>query len=583
MRLVIKIAGALLESEETVQTIARQITELARAGHELLVIHGGGKIFTATLTRMGITSRFVNGLRVTDRETRDAAVMVFGGLLNKRLAGAISLAGQPAVGISASDAACFLAEPMQLDEREGGLGFVGYLTEVNVDFLRSLWRSGIVPVASCLGLGADGELYNINADHMAAAAAEFIHADRLIFLTDVAGVLDGEKVLRAVRGGEIEELIRQNKVSGGMILKLEAAKRALAGGVSEVRIVGGTLSRALVSAVQRRALPRHPRSAHRACGGQSRARSPLLKKLKMARKKNSAKAKPLSPAQIRGAEARYLMNTYRRPPLVFTHGRGCRLYDSQGREYLDFLGGIAVNALGHAHPRLVRVIRREAGRAMHVSNLFHNPFQGPLARKLVEWSGLDRVFFTNSGTEAIDGALKLARAYAHAKSRASGNAPKTRILALENSFHGRTFGALSITHPAKYREPFAPLVPGVEFVRFNDVADLEAKFDDTVCALVLETIQGEGGIFPVSEAFWERARALATQHDAALIADEIQCGLGRTGRHFAYQKFVVAPGYSLRSQNRSPAACRSARSSPTKNSHPRSCPECTAPLSAAVR
>ena len=185
MRMVIKIAGALLERDEDVQTLARQITELARAGHELLVIHGGGKIFTATLARMGITSRFINGLRVTDRETRDAAVMVFAGLLNKKLAGAISLAGQPAVGISAADAACFLAEPMQVEDCKGSLGFVGYLTEVNVDFLRSLWREGIVPVASCLGLGADGELYNINADHMAAAAAEFIRADRLIFLTDV--------------------------------------------------------------------------------------------------------------------------------------------------------------------------------------------------------------------------------------------------------------------------------------------------------------------------------------------------------------------------------------------------------------
>ena len=259
----------------------------------------------------------------------------------------------------------------------------------------------------------------------------------------------------------------------------------------------------------------------------------------MAKKNNSASAR-VSPAKIRADEARFLMNTYRRPPVVFTHGRGCRVYDSQGRAYLDFLGGIAVNALGHAHPRLVRVIRREAARAVHISNLFHNPYQAPLARKLAAWSGLDRVFFTNSGTEAIEGALKLARAYAH-RNAANGAAPKTRILALENSFHGRTFGAVSITYPAKYREPFAPLVPGVEFVRFNDVADLESKFDGSVCAFVLETIQGEGGIFPVSEAFWQRARTLATQHDAALIADEIQCGLGRTGRHFAYQKFDSLP------------------------------------------
>jgi len=248
MRMVIKIAGALFERDEDVQMLARQIAELARAGNELLVVHGGGKIFTATLARMGIASRFVNGLRVTDRETRDAAIMVFAGLLNKKLSGAISLAGQPAIGISAADAACFLAEPMQHDDLEGSLGFVGYLTEVNVDFLRSLWREGLVPVASCMGLGADGELYNINADHMAAAAAEFIRADRLIYMTDVAGVLDDGKVLRAVRGAEIEDLIRRNKVSGGMILKLEAAKRALAGGVAEVRIVGGTQPKALLAA-----------------------------------------------------------------------------------------------------------------------------------------------------------------------------------------------------------------------------------------------------------------------------------------------------------------------------------------------
>jgi acetylglutamate kinase len=250
MRLLIKIAGALLERDEHMHAIARQIAELARGGHELLVIHGGGKIFTATLARLGIETQFTNGLRVTNRETRDVAVMVFAGLLNKKLAGAISLSGQPAVGISAPDAACFLAEPMQLEDCGNSLGFVGYLTEVNVEFIHSLWRAGIVPVASCLGLGADGEIYNINADHMAAAAAEFIRADRLIYLTDVAGVLDGRKVLRAVRGTDIEDLIRSSKVSGGMILKLEAAKRALAGGVNEVRIVGGTQPRALLAAAQ---------------------------------------------------------------------------------------------------------------------------------------------------------------------------------------------------------------------------------------------------------------------------------------------------------------------------------------------
>lgn len=251
MRMVVKIAGALLEDERTVQRLAQQIAAAARAGHGLLVIHGGGKIFSATLARMGIASRFVGGLRVTDRETRDAAVMVFAGLLNKRLAGAISLTGQNAVGISAADSACFRAEPMCHEGDAGGLGYVGYLTGVNLEFLESLWNAGIVPVACCLGIGSGGEIYNINADHMAAAAAEYCHAEQLIFLTDVAGVLDGEKVLNRVSSAEIEELIRQQKVSGGMILKLEAAKRALAGGVQQVRIVGGTGLRVLLPVTSR--------------------------------------------------------------------------------------------------------------------------------------------------------------------------------------------------------------------------------------------------------------------------------------------------------------------------------------------
>ena len=236
--------------------------------------------------------------------------------------------------------------------------------------------------------------------------------------------------------------------------------------------------------------------------------------------------------------SRHLMNTYKRADMIFTHGRGCYVFDQNGKKYLDFLGGIAVNALGYSHPDLVKTIRREAGRAVHVSNLFHNPFQGPLAAKLAKWSQMDRVFFTNSGSEAVEGALKLARIAAKQK---SGGAGKTRFLALEHSFHGRTFGALSITHPVKYREPFEPLVPGVDFVRLNDVADLEQKFTEEVCAVVVEPIQGEGGIHPITQEFWKRARELATQHGAALIADEIQCGLGRTGKAFAYERLAGLP------------------------------------------
>jgi acetylglutamate kinase len=248
MRTVIKLAGALLEDDATVRSLARQIAALAQQGHEILVVHGGGRAFTATLKRMGIESQFVNGLRLTDRETRDVAVMVFAGLLNKRLAGAISAEGYPAVGISAADANCFLAEPMVHNDEAGSLGFVGYLTGLNAPFLESLWRERLLPVAACLGLGPDHELFNINADHMAAACAEYLGAGRLIYLTDVAGVLDGDKVLSAIACEEVERLVQSRVVSGGMVLKLEAAKRALEGGVSEVRIVGGTTPDALLHA-----------------------------------------------------------------------------------------------------------------------------------------------------------------------------------------------------------------------------------------------------------------------------------------------------------------------------------------------
>jgi acetylornithine aminotransferase/acetylornithine/N-succinyldiaminopimelate aminotransferase len=216
------------------------------------------------------------------------------------------------------------------------------------------------------------------------------------------------------------------------------------------------------------------------------------------------------------------------------------LWDSEGKRYLDFLSGIGVNALGHSHPAVQAAIKRQAGRLIHVSNLFFHEYQAELARLLTEISGLDRAFFCNSGTEAWEGALKLARAFAQMKNR-NGSKPKTRILAMENSFHGRTFGALATTGQPKYRAPFVPLMPGVGFVKFNDLGDLQRKFDSSVCAVCIETIQGEGGVCPVNQEFLELASRLTKQSGALLVLDEIQCGLGRTGRHFAYQHYDVLP------------------------------------------
>ena len=245
-------------------------------------------------------------------------------------------------------------------------------------------------------------------------------------------------------------------------------------------------------------------------------------------------------ASIIRAERKLLLPTYDRQQVLFTRGRGVYLWDSTGKRYLDFVSGIGVNALGHAHPADQKALNQQAGKLIHTSNLFYHEYQAELAKRLTKISGLDRAFFCNSGTEAWEGALKLARAYARANNN-NGHKAKWRLLALENSFHGRTFGSLATTGQEKYRHPFAPLVPGVNFVAFNDGSDLKRQFDGSVCALCLETIQGEGGINAVSPEFLRTARELTQKSGALLILDEIQCGLGRTGKYFAYQHYGITP------------------------------------------
>ena len=245
----------------------------------------------------------------------------------------------------------------------------------------------------------------------------------------------------------------------------------------------------------------------------------------------------LKPEEIKALEEEYLFATYKRTALFCSHGAGVYVYDMSGKRYLDFLGGISVNSLGYGHPRLVHVLTEQGQRLIHCSNLFYHPYQGALAKKLVEVSGMAKVFFTNSGTEAVEAALKIARSYGSAR---AGNR-KSVILTLKNSFHGRTFGALSITTQDKYQAPFRPLVPDIEVVREFTVEALERAFSDRVCAFVLEPVQGEGGVFPLPESFVRAGRALCDRYDALMVADEIQCGLGRTGKYFAFEHYGVKP------------------------------------------
>jgi acetylornithine/N-succinyldiaminopimelate aminotransferase len=248
-------------------------------------------------------------------------------------------------------------------------------------------------------------------------------------------------------------------------------------------------------------------------------------------------------------ERDFLLQTYARYPLVLSRGKGCYLYDLEGRRYLDFLSGIGVNALGHAHPRILKVLREQAGLLIHCSNLYYHQYQGPLAKRLVEMSGLARAFFANTGAEAIEGALKMI----HSHGRAI-HAEKYQIIALENSFHGRTLGALSITGQPKYRQDFEPLIPGVRFVPANDIPALEAAVNEQTAGMVMELIQGEGGINPLTPQYVAKARQLADRFNALLVADETQCGVGRPGTYFAYQRSspVILPDVVVAAK---PVAC----------------------------
>lgn len=233
----------------------------------------------------------------------------------------------------------------------------------------------------------------------------------------------------------------------------------------------------------------------------------------------------------------YLLHTYNRAPVVWERGEGVHLYDTEGKEYLDFAAGIAVYALGYGNPVYSEALKDQIDKILHTSNLYYNVPQALAAEKLVKASGMSKVFFTNSGTEAIEGAIKAARKYAYMKDGSTDH----EIIAMRHSFHGRSLGALSVTGNSHYQEPFKPLIGGIRFADFNDLESVKAQITDKTCAVILETVQGEGGIYPGTREFLEGIRQICDERDILMILDEIQCGMGRTGRMFAWQEYGVTP------------------------------------------
>ena len=233
----------------------------------------------------------------------------------------------------------------------------------------------------------------------------------------------------------------------------------------------------------------------------------------------------------------YLLHTYNRFPVVFDHGKGMKLYDTDGKEYLDFCAGIAVYALGHGNERYNNALKNQIDKIMHTSTLYYSSATVEAAKLLCKAAGMDRVFFTNSGAEAVEGAIKTARKYAYLKDGTTDH----EIIAMEHSFHGRTFGALSVTGNCHYREPFEPMIGNVKFATFNDFDSITSLVNDKTCAIIMETVQGEGGIYPADGEFIRKVRALCDEKDILLILDEIQCGMGRSGQMFAFEHFGIKP------------------------------------------
>lgn len=532
---VVKLGGSILERASA--AAFEDIVLLQQAGVKVVLVHGGGAEISRMLDRLGHTSRFVDGLRVTDEETMEVVEMVLTGRINKRLVAGIEQAGGRAAGLSGKDGSLLLARPHPAAH---SLGLVGEVEAVKTEVLEAVVAAGFVPVISSIGTDRAGTSYNLNADSAAAALAAELRAEKLILLTDVDGVYrdrDGDRQLVSeLDTVTARAMLQAGEVTEGMIPKLRACAEAIEGGARSAHIVGtgdpdGLLIELLTDRGIGTMIRPADRDSHAAGGGVARPDGAP---------RADGVARPDRAAEVDAAIAasdEHLFRNYAREPVAFSRGRGTVLWGLDGRKYLDFIGGIAVSSLGHAHPALVRAIRDQADRYLHVSNLYHIPEQAEAAGLLKEVSGFGRAFFCNSGTEAVEAAIKLARKWG--RTRLGSAAPE--IIVTEGSFHGRTLGALAATGVARYREAFEPLTPGFRFVPFNDLEAAEAAAGPDTCAVLVEPVQGEGGVIPADPAYLAGLRELTARRDALLVLDEVQTGIGRTGRWLAFEHYEIRP------------------------------------------
>ena len=499
---VLKVGGNAAGAAQSALGLAREMAALAGSTRFVLV-HGGGPQLTQLSKRLGHEPRFRDGVRQTTPAEMEDADMVLAGSVSTALVRGLCAGGVRAVGVSGADAGMLKARSIGEGSR------TGTVEAVDPALLGTLMDTGYVPVMSSVATDERGEGLNINADEAALAVAAALRCHDLVFVSDVPGILKGGALLGSLDASQVEVEIAAGTITGGMLPKVKACLGALERGVGRVVITDyqlpGDLGR-IVRGEKGTAIVGGPPAAG---AGES----------------------------LRIARDHKIARSFARELLVLERGEGVWLEDAGGRRYLDFAGGIAVNALGYGRGDLAEVAAAQMRKLIHTSNLFTTRPALELAKVLVATGPFAAVQFQNSGSEANEAAIKFARLYS-LRRKGQGN---YQLLSFSGSFHGRTLGALSLTPTPKYQDPFGPLVPGCYVSPYNDVEALEKTLDRRFAAVIVEVVQGEGGLDCMTPAFAQALNRLCRAHDVLLIADEVQTGLARTGSLFASKLVGLEP------------------------------------------
>ncbi len=503
---VIKYGGNAMTDETLKQQVMEDIVLLWLIGIKVVLIHGGGPEINDLMNKLGKKAEFVEGLRVTDKETVDIVQMVLAGKINKTLVNMLESKGGKAMGISGMDGR--LIEASVKDER---LGYVGKITHINIEPISDILEKGYIPVVSTLGCDKDGNTYNINGDTAAAYIAGALKAERLIMMTDIAGVLkdkdDPSSLIPEISISEAEKLFSSGVISGGMIPKVDCCITALKKGVENVVIMDGRISHSILMELLT----------------DEGAGTMFTNKKDMT---------------VKDKDTKYIAGTYNRFPIVLSHGKGSKIWDENEKEYIDMTSGIGVTSFGIADDEWQSAVSQQASKLQHTSNLYYTEPCAALASKLCLKTGMSKVFFSNSGAEANECAIKAARKYAAKK---KGEDCYT-IVTLKNGFHGRTLTTLAATGQEHYHEQFRPLTPGFVSVDTDDIHQLEElNSDNKIAAIMIECIQGEGGVNVLKKTFVNEIAEYAAKNDILLIADEVQTGNGRTGKLYSYMNYGIMP------------------------------------------